>query len=82
MYTIKLDGKPLYSPAMLGDKYRIMAPKLTLDISTNGELSFVLPPGNHMIDAIRRRKRFWSRPMTKWKRKWSPELPDFSTRLS
>jgi hypothetical protein len=56
MYTIKLDGKPLYSPAMLGDKYRIMAPKLTLDISTNGELSFVLPPGNHMIDAIRRRK--------------------------
>ena len=56
MYTIKLDGKPLYSPAMLGGKYRIMAPKLTLDISTNGELSFVLPPGNHMIDAIRRRK--------------------------
>lgn len=56
MYTIKLDGKPLYSPAMLGDKYRILAPKLTLDISAHGNLSFVLPPGNHMIDAIRRRK--------------------------
>lgn len=56
MYTIKLDGKPLYSPAMLGDKYRILAPKLTLDVSTHGNLSFVLPPGNHMIDAIRRRK--------------------------
>ena len=56
MYTIKLDGKPLYSPAMFGDKFRILAPKLTLDISANGNLSFVLPPGNHMIDAIRRRK--------------------------
>ena len=56
MYTIKLDGKPLYSPAMMGDKYRILAPKLTLDTSANGNLSFVLPPGNHMIDAIRRRK--------------------------
>ena len=56
MYTIKIDGRPLYSPAMLGEKYRVMAPKLTLDISANGNLSFVLPPGNHMIDAIRRRK--------------------------
>lgn len=56
MYTIKLDGKPLYSPAMLGDKYRILAPKLTLDISAHGNLSFVLPPGNNMINDIRRRK--------------------------
>ena len=56
MYTIKIDGKTLYSPAMLGEKYRVLAPKLTLDISANGNLSFVLPPGNHMIDAIRRRK--------------------------
>lgn len=56
MFTIMLDGKPLYSPAMLGDKYRVLAPKLTLDINTHGALSFVLPPGNRMHGEIRRRK--------------------------
>jgi len=56
MYVIKYDGKALYSPAMIGDKYRVLAPKLSLDINANGSLSFVLPPGNHMHDTIRRRK--------------------------
>lgn len=56
MYVIKLDGKTLYSPAMMGDAYRVLAPKLALDINASGSCSFTLPPGNRTHSAIRRRK--------------------------
>lgn len=56
MYTIMLDGKILYSPLMLGKAYKVMNPQLSLDISTSGSCSFVIPPGNHLHDAVRRRK--------------------------
>lgn len=56
MYTIKMDGKVLYSPAMDGMKYKVLAPKLSMDINTSGSITFTLPPGNHLYDAVRRRK--------------------------
>lgn len=56
MYTIKMDGKTLYSPVVTGEACRVLNPKLALDVNTSGSLSFVLPPGNRMHSAIRRRK--------------------------
>lgn len=56
MYTIKLDGKTLYSPAVPGKAYKVMNPQLSLDINTSGSCSFVIPPGNHLHGAVRRRK--------------------------
>ena len=56
MYTIKVDGKILYSPAIVGEAYRVLAPKLDLDVNANGSCTFVLPPGNRLYNEIRRRK--------------------------
>lgn len=56
MYTIKLDGKTLYSPAVPSKAYKVMNPQLSLDINTSGSCTFVIPPGNHLHGAVRRRK--------------------------
>lgn len=56
MYTIYADGKPLYSPAMMGNEYRVLAPKLSLDTGGAGSASFTIPPGNRLYHNIRRRK--------------------------
>ena len=56
MYTIKLDGQILYSPAMPGKEYKVFNPQLSLDIGTSGSCSFVIPPGNRLHGAVRRRK--------------------------
>lgn len=56
MYTIKMDGETLYNPAAHGEKALVLAPRLSLDINAAGSLSFVLPPGNRLYNAIRRKK--------------------------
>lgn len=56
MYVIKLDGDILYSPAMYGNAYNALTPKLSLDINGAGSLSFVLLKSNRKYDAIRRLK--------------------------
>jgi hypothetical protein len=56
MYTIKMDGKVLYTPDALGASRLVLAPKLSLDVDASGSCSFVIPPGNHMHDAVRCRK--------------------------
>ncbi len=56
MYTIKVNGSTLYSPAFAGGAFRVLAPKLDLDVNANGSCTFVLPPGNRMYNQIRRRK--------------------------
>lgn len=56
MYVIKHNGNVLYSPAAQSAAYRVLAPKLSLDINANGSCSFVMPPGCRMYDEIRRRK--------------------------
>lgn len=56
MYEIRMDGEILYSPAMATEAYTALAPKAALDINASGSLSFVLPPGNRLYSAIRRKK--------------------------
>lgn len=56
MYTIMMDGQILYSPIMIGKFYKVLNPKLSLDVDTSGSFSFVIPPSNHMHGAIKRRK--------------------------
>lgn len=56
MYTIMLDGQILYSPLMIGKFYKVLNPKLSLDVEASGSFSFVIPPSNHMHGAIKRRK--------------------------
>lgn len=56
MYTIKMDGKVLYSPAMAGTAHKVLNPKLALDINANGSCTFMLPPGNSLYHDIRKRK--------------------------
>ena len=56
MYTIKMDGEVLYTPDALGASHLVLAPKLSLDVDASGSCSFVIPPGNHLHGAVRRRK--------------------------
>ena len=56
MYTIKMDGKVLYTPDAMGASHLVYAPKLSLDVDTSGSCSFMIPPGNLLHDAVRRRK--------------------------
>lgn len=56
MYTIRMDDQVLYSPAMMGKEYRVLTPKLVLDVNANGSCTFVLPPGNRLYSDVRRRK--------------------------
>lgn len=56
MYVIKHNGNVLYSPAAQSAAYRVLSPKLDMDINANGSCSFVMPPGCRMYDEIRRRK--------------------------
>ncbi len=56
MYTIRVDGSQLHNPAMESEQYTALAPKLSLSTTGSGSCSFVLPPGNRCINAIRRRK--------------------------
>lgn len=55
MYVIKVDGQVLYSPA-LSDEYRIISPSLVLEINKAGSMSFTMPPGHAMYDAIQKMK--------------------------
>ena len=56
MYVIKHNGNVLYSPAAQAAAYRVLAPKLSLDINAAGNCTFTMPPGCRMYDDIRRRK--------------------------
>ncbi len=45
MYTIKVDGQVLYSPA-LSDEYQVISPRLKRAFNKADKLTFTLPPGN------------------------------------
>ena len=55
MYVIKVDGQVLYSPA-LSDEYRIISPTVSLEVNKAGSMSFTMPPGHVMYDAIHKMK--------------------------
>lgn len=56
MYTIKADGKLLYSPELVDDGYKVISPKLHLEINAVGNLEFTLPPCNHLYDEVHKMK--------------------------
>lgn len=53
MYTIKIDGKLMYSPMLEDRAYKVFSPKLNLELNAAGSLTFVAPPGNVCYNAIR-----------------------------
>lgn len=56
MYTIKVDGQEIYSPALSDDPLQIISPRLQLEVGTAGSLSFTVPPGHGAHGSIRKRK--------------------------
>lgn len=56
MYTIKVDGQEIYSPALSDDPMQIISPRLQLEVNAAGSLSFIIPPGHSAYDSIRKLK--------------------------
>lgn len=56
MYTIKVDGQEVYSPALSDNPVQILAPRLQLEVNTAGALSFIIPPGHAVYHSISKLK--------------------------
>lgn len=56
MYTIFVNGRLLYSPALAEKGYVVLNPKLTLELGKSGSLTFFIPPVNPMYDSIQKLK--------------------------
>ena len=56
MYTIKVDGQEIYSPALSVEPYQLYAPSLHLEMNAAGSLSFTLPPTHAAYDSIQKMK--------------------------
>lgn len=58
MYTIKVDGQVIWSPALAADddQYKIISPRLQLEVDSPGSLAFTLPPGHVAHDTIQKMK--------------------------
>lgn len=57
MYVIKVDGREVYSPALLNDpEQQLLSISLQLEIDTPGSLSFIIPPGHAAHDSIHKLK--------------------------
>lgn len=56
MYSIYVDGKLLYSPLLIEDGYLVLNPKLTMELSKAGSLTFLIPPKNPMYSSIQKLK--------------------------
>lgn len=56
MYTIKVDGQEVYSPALSDDPVQILSPRLQLEVNTAGALSFIIPPGHAVYHTISKLK--------------------------
>lgn len=56
MYIIKVDGKLMYSPELMDDGYKVISPKMHLEVNTAGSLDFTLPPCNVKYADIRKMK--------------------------
>lgn len=55
-YTITADGINFYNPTVIDDEYKILNPKLTLELNKAGSLEFTLPPSNVVYDKIEKLK--------------------------
>ena len=56
MYKIYVDGNLLFATDSFDEEHAILSPKLPLETNEAGSLSFTLPPGHVMFDAIRKLK--------------------------
>lgn len=56
MYTIHADGQLLFDSLSENVESIVLSPKLSLDVSKAGSLSFVLPPGNRMHSKLNKLK--------------------------
>lgn len=56
MYTIKVDGQEIYSPALSDDPMQIISPRLQLEVNAAGSLSFIIPPGHGAYNSINKLK--------------------------
>ena len=56
MYVIKADGKLLYSPELIDDGYKLISPRMHLEINAAGSLDFTMPPCNVLYDEVMKMK--------------------------
>lgn len=56
MYIIKADGKLLYSPELISEEYKVISPRMHLEINAAGSLNFTLPPCNVLYDEVLKMK--------------------------
>lgn len=56
MYTITLDGKPLYAPNLANEGYGVIEPRLTMELNKAGSLEFTIPPDNLQYDDVKKLK--------------------------
>ncbi|MDD7391191.1 MAG: phage tail protein [Lachnospiraceae bacterium] len=56
MYTMKIDGKVLYTPDLSNEGYGVISPKLTMELNKAGCMEFILPPDNVMYDQVKKLK--------------------------
>lgn len=56
MYIIKADGALLYSPDLTGGEFKVISPRMHLEINAAGSLNFTLPPCNAMYDDVHKMK--------------------------
>ncbi len=56
MYIIKADGKLLYSPELIDDGYKLISPRMHLEINAAGSLDFTIPPCNALYDDVLKMK--------------------------
>lgn len=56
MYTITIDGKPLYAPNLANEGYGVIEPRLTMELNKAGSLEFTVPPDNFQYNNIKKLK--------------------------
>lgn len=52
MFTIKVDGRVLYDPALFDEQFQVINPELTLEVNKAGSLTFTMPPCNAMWGSL------------------------------
>lgn len=56
MYVIKANGAVLYSPDLTSGEFKVIAPRMHLEINAAGSLGFVLPPCNSLYNDVHKMK--------------------------
>lgn len=56
MYTIYIDDALLFSTGLEDDEHVILSPTLSLDINETDSLTFTMPPGHVLYDAVNKMK--------------------------